>query len=147
MGKKTPPEERFWRKVLKTETCWMWTGGTSGWFYGSFSYIDGKKIYAHRYSYELANGEIPEGMLVCHSCDNPKCVRPDHLFLGTYQTNIDDREMKKRGNRSPQKLTWEDVFIIRERRKAGESYQSIAKDYDVSGSTIGGISKNKTWKV
>ena len=97
--------ERFWSKVRKTEGCWEWAAGRitdprgkSG--YGNF-YIgakDGKKIeaVAHRVAWELTNGAIPEGLKVLHECDNPGCVRPDHLFLGTQKDNIADMISKGR---------------------------------------------------
>ena len=90
------PEVRFWRYVEKTESCWNWVG--KGFYpgnYGSF-YFKGKTRRAHRVSWILHNGEIPKGMCVCHHCDNPKCVRPDHLFLGTYKDNIWDAIKKGR---------------------------------------------------
>jgi len=87
---------RFWAKVEKTDACWLWAGTV----YGSNSYgrmWDGKKtLGAHRFSFELHGGEIPAGMLVCHHCDTPTCVRPDHLFLGTSQDNSDDAVQKRR---------------------------------------------------
>lgn len=89
-------EERFWRYVDKTDECWTWTGGRINGGYGCFS-VDGEtNVAAHRFSYQLHNGEIPAGLVVCHRCDNPPCVRPDHLFLGTQLDNVRDMFSKGR---------------------------------------------------
>lgn len=88
--------DRFWSKVNKTEMCWLWTGNRSQ-GYGKLSVL-GESIRAHRYSYILHFGAIPQGMLVCHRCDNPACVRPDHLFLGTSSDNAKDAYHKGRLN-------------------------------------------------
>lgn len=88
-------EERFWNKVLKTDDCWTWTSAKSRKGYGLF--WDGNKfVRAHRASYVLAFGPIPDGMCVCHHCDNPSCVRPDHLFIGTNADNVHDSIAKGR---------------------------------------------------
>jgi len=88
--RKTPPEVRFWRRVDKTDACWLWTGGTNG-KYGVFSaetrHRSGKKVYAHRFSYELSNGPIPEGLVINHLCEVKLCVRPDHLEAATRSRN------------------------------------------------------------
>src|SRR5690606_18431715 len=93
-------EERFWSKVTKGESCWEWGGYVdkqSG--YGKLAMRPGPPTGAHRVSWQLHNGPIPEGMWVLHSCDNPKCVRPDHLFLGTPLDN--SRDMVSKGRERP----------------------------------------------
>jgi len=86
--------KRFWDKVNKTDNCWEWTGAIRQ-GYGCLK-IDGKTIDAHRYSYVIHFGPIPDGMCILHKCDNRKCVKPDHLFLGTYADNHKDMCNKKR---------------------------------------------------
>src|SRR5438034_5336909 len=89
---------RFWKTVLMTPTCWLWTGSIRpdgrGWT--TFGRERGI-ILAHRLAWELTNGPIPDGIAVCHHCDNPRCVRPDHLFLGTQRDNLRDMRKKGRG--------------------------------------------------
>ena len=90
-----PLVERFWAKVQKTDTCWLWTGATARHGYGNF--FDGNHwVPAHRLAFELTYGPIHEGLDICHRCDNPPCVRPDHLFPGTTRENLQDASRKGR---------------------------------------------------
>lgn len=98
--------ERFWAKVAKateitsphvTSPCWNWTGSTNGRGYGQMSFRNGSPAKAHRIAWMASNGDIPAGLCVLHRCDNPRCVRADHLFLGTIADNNADKETKGRG--------------------------------------------------
>ena len=94
----TTIEERFWKKVDKTETCWNWIGSKCNVGYGQFT-KNSKHILAHRYSFELHNHRaIQDRMFILHSCDNPSCVNPEHLREGTAQENTDDMMIKGRHN-------------------------------------------------
>ena len=96
---KSPAAPRFWSCVTKTDGCWLWIGARHPRGYGNLS-VRGHRRYAHRFSWELHVGPIPPGLEVCHRCDNPACVRPDHLFLGSQADNLADMWRKGRG-RSP----------------------------------------------
>ena len=89
------PEARFWRKVKTADGCWEWQGSTNG-RYGEIRLGVGRKVYAHRYAFELAYYAVPDGMVVMHICDNTRCVRPDHLTLGTQSDNLHDAYSKGR---------------------------------------------------
>lgn len=107
---------------------------------------------AHRVAYKEYVGEIPAGMLVCHTCDNRKCINPKHLFLGTHQDNADDRVAKGRGRcgigerHSRAKLTEEQVILIRQLRSYGFTRKKIAEGFGVTTVTIGEIANRKKWK-
>ena len=101
-GRPASIAERFWRYVRKTDGCWEWTGATQFPGYGKLGLGDGARVgYAHRISWELHYGSIPEGMEVLHRCDNPPCSRPDHLFLGSQADNLADMRAKGRAYRPP----------------------------------------------
>lgn len=102
--KRRNPVSRFWAKVSKTDGCWLWTGGRSNDGYGNF---DNKR--PHRFSYELAFGPIPPKLNICHHCDTPLCVRPEHLFVGTQKDNIQDALAKNRMSHSPRGFTKENA--------------------------------------
>lgn len=140
--------ERFWGRVntgisnifYQGERCWEWSAGKEGDGYGAFC-VEGKQYKAHRIAWTITNGEIPEGLSVLHHCDNPSCVHPHHLFIGTQRENMRDKILKgRRGNTSPispsrrvsrkpsRELTYSDRDEIRRRYEAGESSYKIAKD-------------------
>lgn len=137
-------EERFFEKVVKSDnpnSCWLWTGFKNSKGYGTFR-LKSKIDLAHRYSYKLHKGEIPDGMCVCHTCDNPECCNPNHLWLGTIADNMRDRDVKGRGSA---KLTESDVLKIRELVAQGNMQKNIAKDYGIVPSTVHQIISGKTW--
>lgn len=144
-------EERFESQHLPvTESgCWLWSGATSMAGYGQL-HKDGKTYYAHRLSYEMHKGEIPDGKFVCHRCDVPSCVNPSHLFAGSHEDNMADMTSKGRGTlgeiNGQSKLSEADVINIRaiyEYTKATQ--QKLADIYNVSRSLIGLIISRERW--
>lgn len=165
--------ERFWANVdTQSEECWLWLGWMRHKDYGGFG-VRNKNLFAHRVSYALAYGEVPDHMYVCHHCDNPSCVRPGHLFLGTPSDNIKDASEKGRmrgkvkpsqgfqpgahhwthtnpsriprgSNRAGAKLS---EAIIDDIRKDVQhmSQAKVACKYNVSQSTISRACSGKTW--
>jgi hypothetical protein len=135
-------DDRFWSKVDKSGDCWVWRGAMRA-GYGCIK-IDHHVVSAHRVAYEIAHGEIPNGWLVLHKCDNRPCVNPGHLFLGTHHDNMQD-EMEK--GRHPSKLTSQEIQGIRNRHaQGGIGYGRLAKLYEVDKRTIAQIIKGEIWR-
>ena len=143
--------DKFLANVQQSGECLIWTGSTHPAGYGQF-YVRGRgRVFAHRYAYEMTKGEIPKGLCVCHSCDTPACVNPQHLWLGTHQDNIQDKVRKNRqargaavarpGSLRPAaKLSEKDISAILTDTR---SVRTIAKQYGVHHCQIVRI-KNKT---
>lgn len=147
--------ELFWVKVDKggEDECWEWKAYRNEDGYGKFTdYRSGPtKLYrAHRYSWRLAFGPIPDGLLVLHKCDNPSCCNPKHLFLGTNQTNMDDMKRKGRslvGEQNPNaKLNWQAVRVIRWAVATGVTQAKLARLYGLSPSNIADIVHDRAWR-
>jgi hypothetical protein len=154
--------EKFWRRVQRSDGCWLWTGPMHPHGYGIAQL--GRTMAAHRAAFILSNGEIASGGFVCHHCDNRQCVRPDHLYLGDPRTNARDMvardrtakgarngrytkpERTSRGEGRPAaKLTWDDVHHIR--TLAGlTSRKAMAEAFGVSVPVICNIVNNKAWR-
>lgn len=147
------PIERFWHFVEKSENCWLWTGRVqqTGYPYGVMQIgRPAKSTLAHRFSWALHNGEIPSGVCVCHRCDNPRCVNPAHLFLGTMADNCHDRDRKGRAateERHPRaKITKEHARSIYQRASLGERHRLLAVEFGISRAAIYAIARGQTWR-
>ena len=147
--------ERFMAKVCVCgpDDCWVWQAGRDKNGYGRFNYF-GDNMPAHRVSYILHKGEITFGMLVCHTCDNPSCVNPNHLFLGTHHDNVIDmfakgrqsqRDLIRGSAKGTNKLVEDDIYRIRELIEEGYSNQQIADMFNVARATISHVRTRRTW--
>lgn len=143
-------EEKFWTYVNKTGSCWVWTGGKLR-DYGCFHNRKGSNL-AHRFSWELHFGPIPEEMLVLHKCDNPPCVNPEHLRLGTQADNV--RDMISKGREVyASKLNGVKVIEIRKiaselrpKKSAAYVYALLAERYEVSADTVSRVVNKTRWQ-
>lgn len=162
-----PLAERFWEQVDTSGECWTWTGGRLPSGYGRLQ-ENKRTVLAHRVSWELHFGGAVPKLLVLHHCDNPPCVRPSHLFLGTHKDNAEDRERKGRGNqasgdnsgarRKPEtvrrgdtsgmhRLTEQDVHAIRLMYSTGGwTQRGLGQHFNVAHCTIGNVLRGTTWK-
>jgi len=146
-------KDRFEAKVGNHGNgCWEWTAHRNMNGYGTFR-LEGRTCLAHRAAWELAYGPIPDGIRVLHHCDNPSCVRPDHLFLGTQDDNIRDREEKGRGGTArgerggTAKLTEAQVLEIRRRADGGETQASLGTAFGVTQVNISHITRRRSWAL
>lgn len=166
MSRYPSAEVRFWEKVDKTPgrgprgNCWLWRGALIRGRYGQLK-VNEKRMYAHRFAYELHFGLIPEvpgeyhGMCVCHSCDVPQCVNPAHLFLGTNAENMADRNRKGRQSRGPAHGAWERGEKNRQAKLTAAEVLAIradtrllavvAEDFAIAQSTVSNIRNRKSW--
>lgn len=146
----TPIRYRLLSKInFETSTgCWEWIGARLPQGYGLIKRKDGFQLRAHRVAYELVHGLIPEGMFVCHRCDNPSCVRPSHLFVGSHVQNMADMVVKGRAARllgdcnGSAKL---DAAKVNSIRNSAGSYSQIARQFCVSASAVGLIKRRQRW--
>jgi hypothetical protein len=164
---------RFWSKVDKTEACWNWTAAKKGSGYGKLR-LNKTYMAAHRAAYASVHGPIPAGKIVLHACDNPACVRPDHLRLGTQRENIEDMYRKgrnwqrtkpwvaargdrngarlrpetlARGEANPNaKLSRDSVVLIWALRDRGETCASLGRQFGVSDVLISKIGRREIWR-
>jgi len=142
----------FWNKVKKTNSCWEWQGARQiqkGKKWHGLLTFNKQGWLAHRFSWTIHNGPIPTGQYICHTCDNPACVNPDHLFLGSQADNM--RDMNSKGRHADQKgikqsnvkLSEADVYLIRSHPDISSKWW--AKNLDVHPTTINDIKKRRTW--
>jgi len=144
-----PKHKTFWDRYQKIGDCWIWQGSGNPRGYGQVS-IKGKLQLVHRIAWILIYGEIPEGLRVCHRCDNRRCINPKHLFLGTDTDNVKDMWQKDRNNHKGEhnpfaKLTDEEVRQIKKLLSQNEPVKKIANLYNVKPIAIYHIKEGHNW--
>ena len=146
--------DRLWNRTNRESGCWEWIGCKDGSGYGLIS-LNGKMVKTHRLAWELTYGSIPNGLFVCHHCDNPACINPEHLFLGTNKDNMQDKIKKGRRNgggpakgerNGAAKISCKDAVEIRRLHENGLSGRKIADKFGISDSQIFRIILNQCWK-
>lgn len=136
-------QKRFLEKIDRGPGCWAWRAGKTSLGYGQFR-VDGRNLYAHRVAWAHFRGELPEEAVVCHSCDNPACVNPDHLFLGTQADNLAD--MARKGRQGGARLDQEKADEIRRRHARGETQTALAAEFGVSQATVWRVVEGRSWR-
>jgi len=127
--------KRFFDFIDKTESCWIWTGSKDKEGYGIFS-LRTNKVKAHRFSFELINGKIPSGYLMCHTCDNPSCVNPTHLYMGTPQQNAQDCGDRKRWGNKSKRLEEKKIEACKILLKSKMTKREISEVLQISLNTV-----------
>jgi len=143
---------RFWSKVVKTKDCWNWTASLDSYGYGQIG-INGRLVLSHRISYELSFGKIPKGISILHTCDNRRCIRPQHLYSGTQFDNMRDmvlrgRRADTRGEKNPHsKITSKEILKIRRLYAKGDTtHHKLADMFGLSYGYISYIIRRISWK-
>lgn len=145
--------KRFWSKIARgsRDECWPWNAAKNSAGYGHIIF-QGKNHLAHRIAYFLENGPLPPGLLICHTCDNPLCCNPDHLFQGTNADNVADMEAKGRGvhprgqSNGRARLTAADVIAMRAMRNGGATLAALGFHFRVRLQTVHAAVTRKTWR-
>lgn len=137
--------KRLWARVTKTADCWIWTGAVNDKGYGLIGAgKKGRLVYVHRTVWEFKRGPIPKGSEICHRCDNPRCVRLSHMFLGTHRDNMQD--MAKKGRSGVAVVSVQQVREVVRLRKASVSRKEIAACTGINTHTLKDILRGKNWQ-
>jgi hypothetical protein len=142
---------RFWGRVQGSPGCWLWQGAQHRQKYGRVGFKGNRAAYTHRVAWELTHGPIPDGMHVLHKCDNPQCVRPEHLFLGTHRDNMRDMANKGRApglqrkgeSNNKAKLTAAQAARV---KHGTEPLARLAEELGVSYQALHYIRTGRTWR-